>query len=653
MPLNSSLETVPLELLQKICGLLEGPDLHSLSYACKISRQSTTHLLFSGVIIPIADETEVAGQARDLRNALERNSSLRHVRRLTFRDATPHVWARERVAVQSGRSTGRHVPENPCAQCKAMFNYRAKESDGVFSTTGKRAWRGLVALIQLLPTLKRFTYACGFQLPVCLLDVLEQTRPDCGLYLETFCLRSLLRYPNMLLQVDSYELRLATSPSLCGINISTYGKHPDGIHDHNLVAVKDLLNGLAPNLKELNINEECAERIAKETNVLLPCNGALRQGTELDSVMKTRPSLTSLAIYSCSPPKIPFLASIQTRWVNSWSTLQSLQIFHHMSSNAIESIAHGHGFKNLKRLYIRIHAHSYEPFDSFFRTLPRLRDLEVHGEISDCVLSSILERHGPTLRRLILPLLYVNRDKVHGFSSKEIYRIRWFCRGLEELGVTIARSWGFKPERAIYKALAAFGTLQKIAIMLDCAVTPNMDIPSSKPNSRFFVRARDLTPNGRSQNVDVDAKVTRYQLRALLVNCAIDAELARSIFCKIVQFTREGLFPPQCVEIRSQRPGLLCGKADIWNLHRVAVELSRSWRCSLNFGDFTKPKVEEIELEEREARERDYDKHGGIVVDESVMAVFRELWPGKDEEWRSNWRSWPLWICSRERDRDD
>lgn len=119
---------------------------------------------------------------------LEHTSSLGFVRRISIRDATPHAWRRHRTPIRIGPLLRLldTFPRNPCPQEKAKYDYRAKGSGDVLDVMREATWEALGDLLQHLPSLKSFVYACSYQLPACILRVLESAKPSCGLHLETF-----------------------------------------------------------------------------------------------------------------------------------------------------------------------------------------------------------------------------------------------------------------------------------------------------------------------------------------------------------------------------------------------------------------------------------------------------------------------------------
>lgn len=217
------------------------------------------------------------------------------------------------------------------------------------------------------------------------------------------------------------------------------------------------------------------------------------------------------------------------------------------------------------------------------------------------------------------------------FSATLIQQVHESCLSLDELGLTITRSCGNEQERATDQVLGAFRSLHTLTLRLDCTVVPPEHTASNEtPEKSVTIR---VAPGYSNHVIDPDhINVTHSDLRALLINCAIDAELAQLIYYSIAKGTPAGCFPPEDVEIRGSRPGHVYGKGTIWNFKRLAIELSRSWPCSLDFDVFARPRAQQIEVAEFEARKQDYEQRGGIVMSKSVMAAFRERWPGEEAD---------------------
>lgn len=658
MPSKYPLENVPLELLQEICSFLSGPDLHAISYSSKTWRQASVHLLFAGVVVPVVNDRPSLRHVGGLRKTSRTfyASNLKHIRQLTVRDLTIEGWVPHRVSLSGESDDMRHRPEEPCHRSEEIKSghHSANFVIEMLNAIREEAWQPLAEFIRFLPALRCLIYDCTSQLPACLLEVLEHSQPSCGLYLRTFCFRSLAECPLTCPQVEPYELRLAKSPNLRGISLFSHFSEYEAVLGRDLEVIEDLLLGMAfpPRRRDRAGNNDYLE---EDTTVLdvLPRKCASRQVNALSNAETTRPSVTSFAYYACGPADSAIHTREYTEWIDLAvrSMLQSLQIFSDGGIDPARSLAHGAPLANLKRLCIRVYAREYDPVGRFLEALPPLRDLELHGEIASSILDTILMKHGSSVRRLILPWLNdTGRLEEYAISVPLIEKVQESCPVLDELGLTIARSFGDQRERATYQALGKFKSLHRLVLNLDCAVTPRTMIPFSRKESSFRLEARSLAAARSRSMGDALVTVTRSELRTLLINCAIDARLAKAIYRNIAKYTPKGFFPPERVDIRGVRPGLLCKKADIRNFQSVDVEFNRSWRCSLNFEDFMKPKVEETGVEEREARERDYEKESRsrIALCEKVMSVFRELWPGEDRDWRTNWRSWPLWTESHE-----
>lgn len=142
--------------------------------------------------------------------------------------------------------------------------------------------------------------------------------------------------------------------------------------------------------------------------------------------------------------------------------------------------------------------------------------------------------------------------------------------------------------------------------------------------------------------LDQDIPIRLSDLTEILKNCAIDEPLARDIYSNIVRGSKPGHYPLEHLEIHGERAGYVYGIGTISNLKHVAVELSRSRLCTLNFDDFGNPRAEPLGEVEREDLKRSFDKRGGIAPSAKVMAAFMQLWPCEKKDWGSKWHSFPL-----------
>jgi hypothetical protein len=110
------------------------------------------------------------------------------------------------------------------------------------------AWTPVVYLIKTLPHLAKMVYNCRNQFPPSLLDALHNYHPQCNLYHFSFRLRSLQTE-----NPDPHEIAIATSPCLYSIKVRYVWRDSNGKEDFHEEALPELVPGLAPNLKKVQM----------------------------------------------------------------------------------------------------------------------------------------------------------------------------------------------------------------------------------------------------------------------------------------------------------------------------------------------------------------------------------------------------------------
>jgi hypothetical protein len=143
----------------------------------------------------------------------------------------------------------------------------------------------------------------------------------------------------------------------------------------------------------------------------------------------------------------------------------------------------------------------------FLRNLPRLRNLKIHNWDQAVPIASGLSRD---LRTLDLKTLKTSFDSDDPPCEENITWLAELCPYLEELSINIGRSLGNTAEIAKYQALGRLPRLQRLELDLEIVTSLN---------------TRDL----RTWRGCLDPH-EEEQLCDSLLNSAIDADLARSIF---------------------------------------------------------------------------------------------------------------------------
>ncbi|KAK2808733.1 hypothetical protein FQN50_004405 [Emmonsiellopsis sp. PD_5] len=394
-------------------------------------------------------------------------------------------------------------------------------------------WKPVAELIRRLPALCDLHFSCYVQFPPCLLDALHEYRPVCRLHLQSFWLRSA-----MVSAPDQYELRLISSPSLHTIMIR-YDAKIYGLYsrpNYQKFALQRILR-LAPNLKVLLIKHG-------EDNVHT-------SGTPPWHSLAQEQHGTLLPLARLERLEICDIEGMDTRALYEWadyvdfSALRSLELRDRVEMAALQFWAVNLRFPSLERLVMDIRPgpaghHSsafYDSLDQFISSLPPLTELELNGWHSGLPVDVIAIRHGPQLKRLaLLSQIWqtVPVDAIHTIAEH--------CPLLEDMTISIQRSQGDKNEVAAYRALGTVRRLKRLSLTLNVSDKAIRAEPTyverlrAEQNTSGLIEPPhdpsfdDFDNQYLGHNISIAFRVKNGHLRRLLINSAIDKNLACAIF---------------------------------------------------------------------------------------------------------------------------
>ncbi|EFE37681.1 hypothetical protein TRV_07671 [Trichophyton verrucosum HKI 0517] len=255
-----------------------------------------------------------------------------------------------------------------------------------------------------------------------------------------------------------------------------------------------------------------------------------------------------------------------------------------------------------------------------FRPLKRLTLNNLYGR---AVYNAALRYHGPTLQQLFLHS--TNRKILLHASVKMIDNIRLTCPNLRKLRLSIRRSQGDRHEVEHYRALAKIPKLELLHLYLD---------PINYSRDPDSPETYDLT---RAPIVD-DAYI-----RQSLVNCAVDASLAVSIFKIIAKnpFTSGySAFKDITVYVRTgSARDISSGNpryASYFSFFRYSTY--KPWKCTRGEG-YDEVVVKKIDIEHWSSISEDEIED----LDRDHAGLFRSIWPERrGRNCLEDWYSLPL-----------
>ncbi|KAK6610441.1 hypothetical protein H4I96_02039 [Botrytis cinerea] len=403
---------LPLEVLQHIAvcvGTAHRPSLYAFSLTSKACHRAATILVFQQIIITVHDRKILRCDVDRLIESLSRTDSFRHIQSITIKGALrPNVEKQEGYGPQPPyvAITGLDevlVNEEPYSYHGLYTVY--DESVIERSSEEDMAWAPVVNLLQAKIHLKVLVYDCQSQFPPSLLRALHEQHPQCRLHHLTF------RFRTLLWDVPySYEMELATSPSLYRVKLTCALRDTDRDDDFNLEAMMELTAGLATNLKEVIVLNLLPGRSLKSVRPRGSWHGLPGfTGGKLGS-------LKSLSLKGYSRLNSPIM-------LQNWARCTDFACLEHLTlggsydakhsgltGETMEWVAQNHFFPKVKTLsvYLNRDSNDQERLNygdyavSFFQAFEYLEELSIEGPIDSKILDNVLFRHGQTLKKLSL-----------------------------------------------------------------------------------------------------------------------------------------------------------------------------------------------------------------------------------------------------------
>lgn len=220
-----------------------------------------------------------------------------------------------------------------------------------------------------------------------------------------------------------------------------------------------------------------------------------------------------------------------------------------------------------------------------------------------------------------------------------------YCPLIEELCTTILRTLGGQNELATYQTIGkAFHHLQRLHIRLLCAEQED-DFPPLT-----FVEDDDDANDAIKSKYEFGRPFRPVHVRKMLLNHAIDEELARSIFATVstAKSEKTGLPALELLEVlacRTTEGEMINVSIDMLKprvpdgIGQCLRELERSWLCELNPRDDCIGECVVKEIIQQSPLDPPYPASGPLDLD--IEPIFRDIWPGNGD-WREEWHSLPL-----------
>ncbi|KAF3018372.1 hypothetical protein E8E15_007613 [Penicillium rubens] len=620
---------LPPEILRQICLSLHADGLDSRTTLSAFSRLNHTcyeiaaPLFYQRLSIKFWDAQSLRKTVSELTEGGQGRQFVKHARNLSVICLNPGLGnsPQDRVWQLEGCKLGntRVGQDDPATQDTFLEDHLTDPTlsyaSGVLLLKGwsnyrqwERDWQPLAALVARLCHLAEIEFLVRNDFPISLQEAISQHHPKCQL--KIFWPQNVTSsVPGLKNQTCPRVRKIMSNDDFAGIDINLL--RLEGLHTLSVqipsrsdskgrwVEIDEMLPFLllAPNLKHLLLRKS-------STAHRLPVAMLKQEWHNL--AVSTQPvpvsSLHSISIGESGPPENILLK--------------------------LASIAAGL-LPNLERLSISTNGRGWRCPDlksdddigvSAIRAFNPLVYLHLRGFRSAFSLNQIVQRHGPSLKGLIIVPCIRDKGRTEedsGYKYPEldafgISQLAKSCPQLEELRLPIKRSIGGQEECEMYKAVGGFSNLHSLVL--------------------------DLHFDPRPRPVDPTHEVETSVLQKIFVNAAMDEKLALQIWHLISsnQASR------RLQNLRVVPFGLEFLPNDE---HRLLDWFSRSFLITrYNFQNVGVPTIREIGKREREIiNQSRFQGSDERSVPERLAQILSNVWPSEPVNgWESGRSSSPL-----------
>lgn len=640
---STTIEGLPTEILLSISEMLDidhPPSVLAFARAGKRCYVAASTVFFRTVKLRIADGKQRFQDVYTLQKRLIRDDAFAHVRRVIL-FSNPNLKGR-RYPYLSLHPSERGREDDTTLWRHLDINRLPLDPQSSVVSVADVEWQPVIHLMEQLTGLTDLFWACPEQLPFCLLQVLHEKLSRCRLHYSTFNLSSPLG------TLTSYERTVIASPCLYSVGGLDW--------NINLSALKSIRSLRSPGLRRVYLwwRQRDGKIEAAENNSQSP-EPVPREFIQVDGTWLASP--------------IP-LAVVYKETSGDFSAMRALKLNVPLAPEGLPAPS---DFPSLSTLTFTCVVTAYstppqywEEVITFLRNLPRLIDLQIKCWNRAI---SFIPSLSPILRKLDLSTWLVPGGP--RLRDDHIHQLADICPNLEHLTLEIRRSRGDATEVARYRSLGRLYRLQELHICLD--VSPPGYIQNTPGGNTTTIRDTAIEPWFDEQ----DAEYLQFTFKAyreghvrdVLVNSAIDASLARSIF-EVISGARPGKSPGRAAPLPLERLELRVqggskfvdapfGDSDRRPLNQFLAALERDWRVERDVRDDSPGVINVKELSRGLAKDPRYSKLfkawkrnvfprttvlDNAKNDQYWFGLWRRVWPVETPgmHWWDDWESHPL-----------
>lgn len=634
--MEPSLQRLHPELLHNICTFLDHthpPSLVAFARASRGCYAIARPLLHRTVKLIITDGQHLLADLERWEAILSRDDAFSHVRRLIFfsscRDQTQHNYL-------SLEPCERHDSNGLGLQsCWDLYYDEWDPCYAINASISTEQWQSTARLVQLLTGLADIFWACSTHIPLCILQVLHDSLHCCRLHHYSFDCKAADGDV-----ITAYYQAVATSPNLYAI-----GDLYEDEHHHAL----SLVRRLQPRgLKRIHYWSR------SDVVELHQADHSISKAVPVELMQLDGPNS------ECFPRDMPF-GVVNMLASGDLSALRTLKLNIGVS---LEVWPVSTSFPSLSTLALtckpdQVFTPEYgDAAINFMRSLPRLKALRVTNWKRGF---SFVPALSPGLQTLELSTVCISGGPP--LRDDHILQLAELCPLLENLAIQIKRSRGDAAEVERYRALGRLSRLQHLRLTLDAsppAIIPPEREPEPVPGvyTLTLPGTTPIEPWFDEQDCQLMKGGLRPHreghVRDVLINSAVDASLARSIF-EVIDGAKPAASPRGNV-LRLERlavcaadgrrfpePGRM---SPPWMaLQGFFVALDRRWVVERDVRDDAR---HVLHVRETYVDDRQYSMQSHRGRDKSLywFGLWRRVWPVEHDgvDWWDDWQSYPLQL---------
>lgn len=648
---STTIDSLHVELIWRVCEYLDYTHPPSLLAFARVNKRcyaAARGLRFRTIKVRVAHGKQLVREVETWHTRLERENAFPHVRRLVLywqmrrdRQSNDPMPAESAVHENAGRELIPYVGLHPCERHDDdsglsspwdLYDYNFPSELFGEAFIVHEHWKILAGLVEKFTGLADLFYAHPGQFPPCLLHLLHERVPRCRLHHYTFDLVTLDHE-----STDAHAMALASSPSLYSIGGPNLTNHR---------AVWNSVRSRATRLKEAHV------WVAQDGVV------------EIDYQIYEGPAGPLEAFHLNDSDFVEGTSFYTVYWALSgdFSALRVLKLDELILDLVL--LPPASDFPVLASLIFRCEATAGPEY--WAKLLPFLHDLPSLSTLQlwdwDRSISAVAALN-PNLKTLLLSTWTVEHIVNKPLLQDHIQQLAELCPLLEDLSLELRRSRGDVDEVSLYRHLGRLPRLQHLSLQLDASPPPlsrTVELLDEKGNSLGPGSTIEPWFDAASGDAKTLARLMPYRqghFRDVLINSAIDSDLARSIFqavdkAKALASASASVVPLEQLDVRV--------------VHNTAFASSGAWRRSRPVDTF--PFLNALGARQKWVVKRDIRDDArdllhltqGLVHNSPIqptgpkdmliggsaclLPIWKRLWPSKRQGGSplGAWKSWPL-----------